>query len=246
MKEQERKNHADILVLIVMSAIGWVLVLAISGWFALTNLGLGTHLFVPVTPTERVAAIPTDTTTPTAGPTVPTPTPVAIVISTATPSPTVIPTRTPTPTATPTPDPCKVETQDIINVLNCSRQFEILLLAVSLSNLTATLHGPGPFTVFAPSDSAFVNLSEETLNVLLADTAQLALVLQFHVVPQSLTLADITNGLTVETLMGEQVTFSVSSGSVTINGANVSTKELPASNGSVFVIDSVLLPEASQ
>jgi uncharacterized surface protein with fasciclin (FAS1) repeats len=70
----------------------------------------------------------------------------------------------------------------------------------------------------------------------------LARVLQYHVVPQKLTAATITNGMTVTTLMGQTLTFAVSGGKITVNGANVNATELPASNGSVFVIDSVLLP----
>ena len=67
-------------------------------------------------------------------------------------------------------------------------------------------------------------------------------VLQFHVVPQKLTTADITDGMSVDTLMGQQLTFAVSDGKVTVDGANINASELPASNGSVFIIDAVLLP----
>lgn len=130
----------------------------------------------------------------------------------------------------------------IIDVATNARQFEILLLALSLANLTDGLKGAGPFTLFAPADAAFASLPEKTLDSLLADTAQLARVLQFHVVPQQLSLASITDGLTVQTVMGQSLTFAVSGGKVTVNGATVNATELPASNGSVFIIDSVLLP----
>ncbi|MGB5052153.1 MAG: fasciclin domain-containing protein, partial [Caldilineaceae bacterium] len=107
---------------------------------------------------------------------------------------------------------------------------------------TDGLKGAGPFTLFAPADAAFASLPEKTLDSLLADTAQLARVLQFHVVPQKLTAADITNGMTVTTLMGQQLTFGVSGGNMTVNGANINASALPASNGTIFIVDSVLLP----
>ncbi|MBI3960545.1 MAG: fasciclin domain-containing protein [Chloroflexi bacterium] len=151
---------------------------------------------------------------------------------------TVITTTTTAPvTATTTTTPTT-----IIDVAASARQFEILLLALSLANLTDSLKGAGPFTLFAPADAAFASLPEKTLDSLLADTAQLARVLQFHVVPQKLTTADITDGMTVSTLMGETLTFAVSGSAITVNGAAVNATELPASNGSVFIIDAVLLP----
>ena len=147
-----------------------------------------------------------------------------------------------TPTATTATTDTVTASGTVIDVATNARQFEILLLALSLANLTDALTGDGPFTLFAPADAAFASLPEKTLDSLLADTAQLARVLQFHVVPQKLTAATITNGMTVTTLMGQTLTFAVSGGKITVNGANVNATELPASNGSVFVIDSVLLP----
>ena len=147
-----------------------------------------------------------------------------------------------TPTATTATTDTVIASGKVIDVATNARQFEILLLALSLANLTDALTGDGPFTLFAPADAAFASLPEKTLDSLLADTAQLARVLQYHVVPQKLTAATITNGMTVTTLMGQTLTFAVSGGKITVNGANVNATELPASNGSVFVIDSVLLP----
>jgi len=149
---------------------------------------------------------------------------------------TTVPVTTTTPAATP------AASGTVIDVATGARQFEILLLALSLANLTDGLKGAGPLTLFAPADAAFASLPEKTLDSLLADTAQLARVLQYHVVPQKLTAATITNGMTVTTLMGQTLTFAVSGGKITVNGANVNATELPASNGSVFIIDSVLLP----
>ena len=158
------------------------------------------------------------------------------------PATTTTPVEATTPVTTTTTAPAASGAGTIIDVATSARQFEILLLALSLSNLTDGLKGAGPFTLFAPADAAFAGLPEKTLDSLLADTAQLARVLQFHVVPQQLTAADITDGMSVTTLMGQNLTFAVSGGKITVNGANINTAELPASNGTVFIIDSVLLP----
>jgi len=178
----------------------------------------------------------------------PTPTPTSLAstepVSTTAPAGSTTPATTaPVTTAPATTAPATTTASDtIIDVATNARQFEILLLALSLANLTDGLKANGPFTLFAPADAAFASLPEKTLDSLLADTAQLARVLQFHVVPQKLTVATITNGMTVDTLMGQKLTFSVVGGKITVNGAAVNATELPASNGSVFVIDSVLLP----
>lgn len=167
-----------------------------------------------------------------------TPAPVATTAATTTTAPV---TTTTTTTAT-TTAPATTASGTIIDVATNARQFEILLLALSLANLTDGLKGAGPFTLFAPADAAFASLPEKTLDSLLADTAQLGRVLQFHVVPQQLSAANITNGMTVTTLMGQQLTLGVADGKITVNGANVVGSELPAGNGSVFTIDAVLLP----
>jgi len=189
--------------------------------------------------TGAVAApVAVATAAPVAATTATTPTTTAATTTTVTTTEPVTTTAPATDTTTAAP----AASGTIIDVATNARQFEILLLALSLANLTDGLKGAGPLTLFAPADAAFASLPEKTLDSLLADTAQLARVLQFHVVPQQLSLASITDGLTVDTLMGQKLTFAVSGGKVTVNGATVNASELPASNGSVFIIDSVLLP----
>jgi uncharacterized surface protein with fasciclin (FAS1) repeats/nucleoid-associated protein YgaU len=183
--------------------------------------------------TGAVAA-PVATTAPAAATTAP--------LTATEPATTTTPVGATAPVTTTTAAPAASGAGTIIDVATNARQFEILLLALSLSNLTDGLKGAGPFTLFAPADAAFAGLPEKTLDSLLADTAQLARVLQFHVVPQKLTAADITDGMSVTTVMGQNLTFGVSGGKITVNGANINTTELPASNGTVFIIDSVLLP----
>jgi len=199
------------------------------------RIEVGDEINVPAQAELGTGAVaPAATATPAAAATTP--------VAATEPATTTTPIEATTTVTTTTTAPAASGAGTIIDVATNARQFEILLLALSLSNLTDGLKGVGPFTLFAPADAAFAGLPEKTLDSLLADTAQLSQVLQFHVVPQNLTAANITDGMTVTTLMGQDLTFGVSGGNITVNGASVNTAELPASNGTVFIIDSVLLP----
>ena len=95
------------------------------------------------------------------------------------------------------------------------------------------------FTVFAPTNSAFENIDADELT---GDGDLLSEVLTYHVVPgQAIASGDIQDGQTVETLEGETLEFSVSNGTVQVNGATVTTADVEASNGVVHVVDGVLL-----
>ncbi|NBC87458.1 MAG: hypothetical protein GVY25_14825 [Bacteroidetes bacterium] len=110
--------------------------------------------------------------------------------------------------------------------------------ALGQAGLDDDLNGDGPFTVFAPSNAAFQQID---VNDLTSDSDLLEEVLTYHVVQGEITASDISDGQTVETLEGETLRFSVSNGGVQVNGANVTTADLQASNGVVHVIDGVLL-----
>jgi len=110
--------------------------------------------------------------------------------------------------------------------------------ALGQAGLDDDLNGDGPFTVFAPSNTAFQQID---VNDLTSDSELLEEVLTYHVVQGEITASDISDGQTVETLEGETLRFSVSNGGVQVNGANVTTADLQASNGVVHVIDGVLL-----
>ena len=95
------------------------------------------------------------------------------------------------------------------------------------------------FTVFAPTNSAFENIDADELT---GNADLLSEVLTYHVVPgQAIAAGDIQDGQTVETLEGETLEFSVSNGTVQVNGATVTTADVEASNGVVHVVDGVLL-----
>jgi len=132
---------------------------------------------------------------------------------------------------------------DIVDTAIEAGSFETLVAAVTAAELAEALKGEGPFTVFAPSDEAFAKLPEGTVEALLEDpTGQLARILLYHVVPGKVMAADVSDGLTAETLRGAEVSFSVSDGMVMINEAEIVATDIETSNGVIHVIDSVILP----
>ena len=135
----------------------------------------------------------------------------------------------------------------IVQVATEAGSFKTLLAAVQAAGLADTLQGAGPFTVFAPTDAAFAKLPAGTLDGLLANKAELASILTYHVVSGRVTAADLmrTNGATPATVNGQTLDVVVAGGKVTANDANVVTADVEASNGVIHVIDAVLLPTAA-
>jgi uncharacterized surface protein with fasciclin (FAS1) repeats len=136
--------------------------------------------------------------------------------------------------------------KDIVQTATEAGSFKTLLTAVEAAGLVETLQGPGPFTVFAPTDAAFAALPAGTLDGLLKDPAALKKILLYHVVSGSVT-ADKVVGLTTATSVeGSPIAISVKDGSVYLNdAAKVVTADVMASNGVIHVIDQVILPPAS-
>ena len=134
--------------------------------------------------------------------------------------------------------------QDIVATAMAVDDFSTLVTAVQAAGLVDALQGPGPYTVFAPTNDAFAALPEGALDALLADPEALKNVLFYHVVPGAIMAADITDGLVATTLQGDKVQFSLSGDSVLINDAQITTADIMASNGVIHVIDSVILPPA--
>lgn len=133
----------------------------------------------------------------------------------------------------------------VVDVAAGSPGFSTLVAAVAAADLAGPLSGPGPFTVFAPTDDAFTDLLAElgaTPEELLA-RADLPDILKYHVVATTALSTDLSDGQELETLQGDVVKVTVAEdGSVKINGAAVVLPNLEAGNGVVHVIDSVLLP----
>jgi len=131
--------------------------------------------------------------------------------------------------------------KDIVDTAVAAGSFTTLAKALTAAGLVDTLKGPGPYTVFAPTDAAFAKVDAATLAKLLANKDALTQVLTYHVVPGKVLAADITPGM-VKTVEGSSVTLAVSGGKVMVDKATVTTADVMASNGVIHVIDTVLLP----
>ena len=131
--------------------------------------------------------------------------------------------------------------KNIVETARDAGEFTTLIAAIDRAGLGSTLAGEGPFTVFAPSDEAFAQLPEGTIDSLLAEPDKLAQVLTYHVVPGRVTAADVVGLATAPTVQGEELPVSVD-GSIHVDGARVINADIEASNGLIHVIDRVLLP----
>jgi uncharacterized surface protein with fasciclin (FAS1) repeats len=133
-----------------------------------------------------------------------------------------------------------VQTDIVVTAVGAG-QFNTLAKALTAAGLVDTLKGPGPFTVFAPTDEAFAKIPPEKLNALLADKAALTKVLTYHVVSGKVVAADVKTGQ-VKTVEGQNLNIYVSSAGVTVNNAKVIKTDVMATNGVIHVIDTVVLP----
>lgn len=146
--------------------------------------------------------------------------------------------------------------KDVVDIAISSEDHTTLVTAVKAAGLVETLKGEGPFTVFAPTNAAFDNLPEGTLENLLKDEnqEQLQAVLTYHVVSGSLMAKDVLKAVKmndgkaeVETVNGATLSVTVVDGKVQLtdakgNTATVTATDLKGSNGVVHVIDAVVLP----
>jgi uncharacterized surface protein with fasciclin (FAS1) repeats len=135
--------------------------------------------------------------------------------------------------------------KDIVDTAVSAGSFKTLTTALEAAGLIETLKGKGPFTVFAPTDEAFAKLPEGTLKSLLmpANKQKLKAILTYHVVAGNVKAADVIKLSSVKTLNGQSVTIKVVGGKVLINGATVVKTDIAATNGTIHVIDTVLMPK---
>lgn len=134
--------------------------------------------------------------------------------------------------------------KNIIDTAMAVGQFKTLAAAINAAGLAKTLEGPGPFTVFAPTDAAFAKLPSGTVDNLLKpeNKAQLVAILTYHVVPGEVTSADVVKLNEAKTVSGKMIAVHTTGNTVMVNDAHVVRPDIAASNGVIHVIDSVLLP----
>jgi transforming growth factor-beta-induced protein len=149
-----------------------------------------------------------------------------------------------TPEATTEPvEEAAEELADIVDTAVAAGQFTTLAAALTEAGLVDALRGPGPFTVFAPTDDAFAALPQETLDAVLADPqGLLTQILLYHVVAGKVMAADLVDGQELATLQGAPLTISLSDEGAMVNDATIIATDIEASNGVIHVIDAVLVP----
>lgn len=133
---------------------------------------------------------------------------------------------------------------DIVDTAVAAGKFKTLAAALGAADLIETLKGPGPFTVFAPTDEAFAKLPAGTVETLLKaeNKGTLAGILTYHVVPGKVLAKQVVDLKGAVTVNGQRVDISVKEGTVMIDGAKVVTTDITCDNGVIHIIDSVILP----
>jgi uncharacterized surface protein with fasciclin (FAS1) repeats len=153
--------------------------------------------------------------------------------------------------ASPAPPPVVTENnlpsdpKNIVNIAAASKDHSTLVSALKAAGYVDALSNPGPFTVFAPTNEAFAKLPAGTLDGLMKPdkAADLRNILQYHVAPAVLETKDLKDGMTLGMVSGGKITIHVKDGKITVNDANVITT-IRGSNGIIYVLDAVLLPQA--
>ena len=145
-------------------------------------------------------------------------------------------------------DPGRVLEPTIVEAAIASQDFNTLVAAVSAAGLVGTLDGPGPFTLFAPTDAAFAALPAGTVDTLLLpeNIGTLQDILTYHVLSGGFDAARIVRQDAWTTLLGQDITVDVN-GSVVLNAgtanpATIVTTDIQTRNGIIHVIDAVLIP----
>ncbi|MEJ8568655.1 fasciclin domain-containing protein [Elongatibacter sediminis] len=134
---------------------------------------------------------------------------------------------------------------DIVETAVAAGDFSTLAAALEAGDLVGTLKSDGPFTVFAPTDSAFAKLPEGTLDNLLKpeNKDQLVAILTYHVVSGKVEAEQVLRLDSATTVNGQDVSIRVEDGTVFVDNAQVLTTDVEASNGVIHVIDTVILPQ---
>jgi len=142
--------------------------------------------------------------------------------------------------------PAVAAEKDIVKTAIEAGSFKTLVAAVQAADLVETLQGKGPFTVFAPTDEAFAKLPAGTVESLLKpeNKGRLVSVLTYHVVPGSVSAAQVVKLNAAETVNGQRVDIKVINNKVQVDQATVVTTDIHCSNGVIHVIDHVILPSA--
>lgn len=132
--------------------------------------------------------------------------------------------------------------RSILDVAEENPQLSQLVQALEAAGLTDALNRAGPITVFAPNNDAFSKLDQSDLTALLTNPSDLGDILQYHVVEGSHPSSELTDGETLTTLNGQDLTVSVNGSDIMVNDATVVQADIQAGNGVIHIVDTVLQP----
>ena len=137
-----------------------------------------------------------------------------------------------------------VKSKDIVDNAMMSSDHTTLVAAVKAAGLVDTLKGKGPFTVFAPTNTAFAKLPAGTVEMLVKpeNKAMLTKILTYHVVAGAYMAKDLKDGMMLKSVEGEDLMITMKDGKWMVNGAMITVADVVSSNGVTFVIDTVLTP----
>jgi|GEM_PF-1079843 len=131
----------------------------------------------------------------------------------------------------------------IEQVLVQNGNFSTFLEAIERAGLKGAFTGPGPCTIFVPTDEVFAHLPDAVMEELFNDPkGNLAEVLLYHLAPGRYTISEITAAKTIPTVQGSPITVEATGGEVRLGGAKVVGSEILATNGIIYIIDAVMIP----
>jgi len=139
--------------------------------------------------------------------------------------------------------PAAAQQKDVVDTAVAAGTFKSLVAAVQAAGLVDQLKGPGPFTVFAPTDEAFAKIPKADLDALLKDKAKLTKVLTHHVFAGNANSKDLAMLKDLSVADGGRLTIEAGKGTLKVGGANVVKADIAVSNGIIHVIDAVLIPK---
>ena len=137
-----------------------------------------------------------------------------------------------------------VHAETILDKAKAAEKFNTLIAALKAADLTVALKSSGPFTVLAPTDSAFAKLPDGTVETLLKpeNKDKLTEILKYHVIKGKFTARQVASLEAATMLNGEDIAISIKEGRLTANNSNIVATDIDASNGIIHIIDQVLLP----
>lgn len=141
------------------------------------------------------------------------------------------------------PTVAPAQQKDVVDTAIAAGTFKSLVAAVQAADLVQQLKGPGPYTVFAPTDEAFAKIPKADLDALLKDKAKLAKVLLHHVFAGNANSKDLAMLKDLSVADGGRLSIEAGKETLKVGGATVIKADITVSNGIIHVIDTVLIPK---